>query len=50
MVIALAAMAWTPGARLIAGRLNLRPFAVANLAQISGVQDGALRSINRRYC
>ncbi len=50
MAIALEAMAWTPGARLIAGRINLRPFAVANLAQISGVQDGALRSINRRYC
>ena len=49
MAIALAAMAWTPGARLIAGRLNVRPFAVANMAQIS-VQDGALRSINRRYC
>lgn len=27
MAIALAAMAWTPGARLIAGRLNLHPLA-----------------------
>ena len=34
MAIALAAMAWTPGARLIAGRLSVRPFAVANLAKI----------------
>ena len=44
MAIALEAMAWAPGARLIAGRINLRPFAVANLAQISGVHEGALRS------
>ena len=33
MAIALAAVAWTLIARHIAGRLNLRPFAVANLAQ-----------------
>ena len=45
MAIALAAMAWTPRPGLIAGRLKVRPFAVANLAQISGVQDGALRGM-----
>ncbi len=50
MAIALQAMAWTLGARLIAGRIDLRRFTVANLAQISGAQDSALQSINRRYC
>lgn len=44
MAIALEAMAWTPGARLIAGPINLRPFAVANLAQISGAQDAGIAS------
>ena len=45
MAIALEAMAWTPGARLIAGRINLRLFAVANLAQISGTQDAGIASV-----
>lgn len=44
MAIALEAMAWTPGARLIAGRINVRPFAVANPAQVSGAQDAGIAS------